>query len=134
LRITLFPGHLGAGLSAGYYAFGAPDGNGSSGRFVAPHVSYRLRVGWSAKDGDTPESSEWFVMSAGAGYAQLGGYERIDGDRFDFTHEGIVIPARVGVAFARGPLLLGMNLDAFVAPGQGYAILFGFDIGAAIGL
>ena len=136
-RTDFFVGQLGLGVYAGYYGFGAPDGNGSEGSFVAPTLSYRARLDWRPPKHDAPiawESSGWFVASAGAGYATLEGYERVSGEREDFSFEGVVIPAEVGLLYAFGPFLAGGSVDAFVVPSQGYAILIGFHVGGAIGL
>ena len=117
------------GARLGVLAFGEPDGNGASGRFLTGLVGYRFRL---AGDETRVEgaSATWLHLAGGAGWMGLNGYVMELGQRHDFDLDRLLVAGRAAVVWARGVFGVSIGLDVLGVPREGFAALptltFGF--------
>jgi hypothetical protein len=120
---------LSIGARLGLVGFGAPDGNGATGRFLTALVGYRFRLAGDESRVEGP-SETWLHLAAGAGWVGLNGYDMTLGQRHDFAFDRLLLVGRVAVVWARGVFGASIGLDVFGVPGEGFAVVptptFGF--------
>lgn len=120
---------LSIGARLGVLAFGEPDGNGASGRFLTALVGYRFRL---ARDETRVEgaSATWLHLAAGPGWIGLNGYVMELGQRHDFDLDRLLLAGRAAVVWARGVFGASIGVDVLGVPREGFAALptltFGF--------
>jgi len=117
------------GARLGALAFGEPDGNGASGRFVTGLLGYRFRLAGDETRVDGP-SATWLHLAGGAGWTGLNGYVMELGQRHDFDVDRLLLEGRAAVVWARGVFGASIGLDVLGVPREGFAALptltFGF--------
>jgi hypothetical protein len=113
----------------GVVAFGEPDGNGASGRFLTGLVGYRFRLAGDETRVDGA-SATWLHLAGGAGWIGLNGYVMELGQRHDFDLDRLLVAGRAAVIWARGVFGVSIGLDVLGVPREGFAALptltFGF--------
>ena len=117
------------GARLGVLAFGEPDGNGASGRFLTGLLGYRLRLAGDETRVDGA-SATWLHLAGGAGWTGLNGYVMELGQRHDFDLDRLLLAGRAAVIWARGVFGASIGLDVLGVPREGFAALptltFGF--------
>lgn len=113
---------LSVGARLGVLAFGEPDGNGASGRFLTGLIGYRFVV---AGDETRVEgaSATWLYLAGGAGWAGLNGYTKDLGQRHDFDIDRVLLAGRAAVVWARGVFGAALGADLLDVPREGFAAL-----------
>ena len=117
------------GARLGVLAFGEPDGNGASGRFLTGLVGYRFLMA-----GDETRvqgaSATWLHVAGGAGWTGLRGYTKELGQRHDFDIARLLLAGRGAVVWARGVFGASIGVDLLGVPREGLAAIptltFGF--------